>query len=497
MADDDLLQDRQRKLDRLRDEFGVDPYGRRVDDLICLGEALSRYDPMADERFQGDVHQDDRPVVKTSGRVVQHRIMGNLIFLMVRDDSGDLQLAVSKKLVGSDAFSLAKMTDYGDIVVVEGPLGATKTGQISIWAQMYQIATKSLAPPPNKWQGLQDEQQRYRRRYVDLYANPKVMKTMRLRSQIVALLRRFLEQRGFIEVETPILQSQAGGAAARPFITHHNALDIPLFMRVAPELYLKRLLVGGMQRVFELARNFRNEGVDRQHNPEFTLLEVYEAFGNYQTMMELTESRYRELAFSICDDGIIDWGEYQLDFSAAFRRVSFGELFAQANGFPMEAFGKARDRLRELELVEAGLDDWLVVNTLFEATAERGLIQPTFVTDYPSQISPLTRPSYERPEICERWDLFIGEMEMGTAYTELNDPKVQREKFTHQLAGADDQEQTFRTLDEDFLEALSVGMPPAGGLGLGIDRMIMVLTGQQSIRDVILFPLMRPSASFT
>lgn len=505
----DLLADRRRKLDRLRDEFAVDPYGQRETGLISIADARASYDEIADSVYKEDSENDERPIVKIAGRIMASRVMGNLIFFKLRDDTGDIQVAVSKKVVKQPTFSIAKMADLSDIAVAYGPLGMTNKGELSVWSAPqegaagqeaeesggFRIVTKSLALPPGKFHGLQDEELRYRKRYVDMYANPEVVQTMTLRSQLVTEVRTYMDERTFLEVETPMLQSQAGGAAARPFMTHHNALDIDLYLRIAPELYLKRLLVGGMPRVYEINRNFRNEGIDRSHNPEFTAMEVYEAFGNYDTMLELTETLYRRLAKRVSDTGIITWGEHELNLAAPFKQVTFSELYENANGFPIDDFEKARAKARELNLKEAGLDDWLVVNEVFEATAEHGLIQPTFVKDYPSAISPLTRPRKDNPALCERWDLFIAEMEMGTAYTELNDPDIQRAKFTEQIAGADDEEQTYRNLDEDFLEALMVGMPPAGGLGLGIDRMIMVLTGQRSIRDVILFPLMRPLES--
>ena len=496
----DLLADRQARLGKLRQEHGIDPYGGRIDDLVTLADAKAQYDEAADTAHKENPDNDQRPVVKIAGRVMQHRVMGNLIFMSLRDHSGDLQLAVSKKLVGPDLFKIAKLVELSDIVTATGPLAKTKTGEITVWAESkadteeaaFSLSTKSLALPPNKFQGLQDAEQRYRKRYVDMYANPEVIETFQLRSRIVSEIRRFMDGRRFLEVETPMLQPIAGGAAARPFTTHHNALDIPLFLRIAPELYLKRLMVGGLPRVYEINRNFRNEGVDRSHNPEFTSMEVYQAFGDYLTMMELTESLIRRLATTLSASGVIECNGKPIDYSKPFTRVTYAELFERANGFEMTDFDRVREKARGIGLNEKGKDDWLVVNEVFEETAEGGLFQPTFVMDYPSVISPLTRPRKDNPDLCERWDLFIGEMEIGPAYTELNDPDIQEAKFKEQLAGADDEENTFRSLDEDFLEALRVGMPPAGGLGLGIDRIVMLLTGQRSIRDVILFPLMRP-----
>ena len=495
----DLVADRRNKLARLRTEFKIEPYGHRVDELINLDEARNQYDTAADKAFKDNANDDHRPTAKVAGRVMLHRAMGSLIFMTIRDATGDLQIAISKKAVAPETFKIARFVDLGDVVVAAGSLGTTKTGEITIWVNPtgdnvpFQIACKSLAPPPGKWHGLVDPELRYRKRYVDMYTNPKVSRTFQWRSKIVSAIRRFMDERGFLEVETPMLQPIAGGAAARPFATHHNSLDIQMFLRIAPELYLKRLLVGGFNRIYELNRNFRNEGVDREHNPEFTMMEVYQAFGNYMTMMELTEELVRHLAMMVSDgDNEIEWHGHAINYRKPFCRVTYAELFEQANGFSINQIDKVRAKANELNLKEAGVDDWLVINDVFEQTAEAGLIQPTFVMDYPSAISPLTRPKDDDPTLCERWDLFIGCVEIGPAYTELNDPDLQESRFRQQLVGADDEQETFRSLDEDFLEALRVGMPPAGGLGLGIDRLAMLLTGSRSIRDVILFPLLRP-----
>ncbi len=496
----ELIADRRAKLAKFRDELGIHPYGQRIDDKISLKQAKDVYSQEADDKHKADKEVDDRPHARVTGRVMLHRVMGNLIFMTLRDESGDLQIAVSKKAVGLTCFKAAKFVTLGDIVFAQGKIGKTKTQEITCWAQGdegFTLATKSLAPPPSKWDGLKDAELRYRKRYVDMYTNPEVIQTFQWRSKIVNETRKFMDSRSFLEVETPMLHPIAGGAAAKPFTTHHNTLDMQLYMRIAPELYLKRLLVGGMPRVFEINRNFRNEGVDRSHNPEFTAMEVYQAFGDYMSMMELTESLIRHLATIVAKDkngdasAVIEWDGHQIDYGKPFRKVTYADLFEEANGFSIFEFDRVREKAAELNLKYQDMDDWLVVNEVFEATAEGGLIQPTFVMDYPSVISPLTRPRRDDDRLCERWDLFIGEMEIGPAYTELNDPDIQEEKFTQQLQGQDADESTFRNLDHDFLEALRVGMPPAGGLGLGIDRLVMLLTGQRSIRDVILFPLMR------
>jgi lysyl-tRNA synthetase class 2 len=496
-ARNDPVADRRAKLQKLREEWKVDPFGARVDGLISLAEARARFDPAADAAQKADPADDRRAIVRVAGRIMLHRAMGKLIFMTLRDASGDLQVAVSQKNVDDLSFRVARLADLGDVVYAFGPVGTTRTGEVTVWAGgtgALGMAVKSLAPASEKWHGLSDPELRYRQRYMDMYANPQVVQVFQKRSKMVSAIRRFMDERGFLEVETPMLQPIAGGAAARPFVTHHNTLDANLFLRIAPELYLKRLLVGGLPRVYEINRNFRNEGVDRSHNPEFTAMEAYQAFGDYRTMLELTESLIRHLALLLEPTGVIAWGGNAIDYNRPFRQVTFCELFEQVNGFGVGDLDKVRAKARELKLKEAGMDPWLVVNEVFEETCERDLIQPTFVLDYPSVTSPLTRPKREAPDFCERWDLFIGAMEIGPCYSELNDPDIQEARFRQQLAGANDEENTFRSLDEDFLHALRVGMPPTGGLGLGIDRLAMLLTGSASIRDVILFPLMRPQA---
>ncbi|QYU66103.1 lysine--tRNA ligase [Leptolyngbya sp. 15MV] len=442
---------------------------------------------------------------------VSRRSRVRLLWFNLRDATGDLQVALSQRDAAPRAFTLAKLTDLGDVVIARGPLVKTRTGEITIWATDLEPAAKCLVPPPEKHAGLHDLELRYRQRYVDLWSNPQAMRVFRTRSLIVSRVRTLLEQRGFLEVETPMLQTLAGGAAARPFTTHMNALGISLFLRIAPELYLKRLLVGGMPRVFEINRNFRNEGLDKQHNPEFTMLEAYQAFGNMDTVMELTESIIRDTAHAAAphtpgaEGLVLPFGELRIDYARPFRRVTYGELFERAYGFGMHDISRARDVLRATHPEKAAvidqMDDALVVNELFEDKARGGEAQldqavPTFITHYPAAISPLVRPSRENPAIADRADLFIGGMEIAPHYTELNDPDVQEQKFREQLRGLDAdksaEEATYRTMDHDFLRALKVGMPPAGGMGLGIDRLTMLLTDQRTIRDVMLFPMMRP-----
>ncbi len=494
--------------------MGVNPYGQRTPDLISLAAARSLHDPKADQHHadhsKDDNFVDARPIAKIAGRVVLRRDTGGLIWFNLRDHSGDIQLAVSKRDADGDSFNIAKLTDLGDVILAQGRVMKTRAGEVTLWCDTFTLAAKSLVTPPDKHAGLQDPELRYRHRYVDLYANPETISTFFLRSALIARARRMLDARGYLEVETPMLQTLAGGAAARPFMTHMNALDISLFLRIAPELYLKRLLVAGFPRVYEINRNFRNEGLDRNHNPEFTMLEAYEAFGDVHTMMDLTESLTRELATLTAlrnanhdapEDSLptpeelrLPFADTQIDYGSPFLRIPYAQLFEKALGFPMSDTARARKEAASRRLKHEGLDDVLVINELFEHVAEPtlDLTRPTFITDYPSAISPLTRPKPDNPALADRADLFIAGIEIAPHYTELNDPDVQAEKFQQQLAGADDEESTFRTFDHDFIHALKVGMPPAGGMGLGIDRLVMILANQKSIRDAILFPLLRP-----
>jgi len=527
-----LEAQRRANRDQVASELKLPVYGERIDNLTSLASAKARYDSTADKAYNDAVASakaeakaagaganaasviDSRPVVTVAGRVVLSRDNGKLVWLTLRDDTGDLQVACSQRDCDERSFKLAKLTDLGDIVVASGPLMMTKTGEVTIWASSLTTAAKCLLTPPEKHAGLTDPELRYRQRYVDMWVNPETTQVFKLRSLIVSAVREQMTRAGYIEVETPMLQTLAGGAAARPFKTHMNALDISLFMRIAPELYLKRLLVGGLPKVFEINRNFRNEGVDKQHNPEFTMLEAYCAFGDVDTVMRLTEDLIRSVAMAVSEQattppgtstprGTLPFGDLMIDYTAAFRRVSYAELFRGALGFEMtdtpRVLSEAATRhIKTRTPAGQPISTVLIVNELFETFAEKTVDPgvPTFITGYPSAISPLTRPNAQNPEIADRADLFIGGMEIAPHYTELNDPDVQEAKFREQLQGADEgksaEEQTFRTFDADFINALKVGMPPAGGMGLGIDRLIMLMTNQRTIRDIVLFPLMKP-----
>ena len=479
---------RQEKLSQIK-ELGIEPYGGRYDGAELAEDIKVR--PCLREAEKGGIIAGDEGKAKCAGRIVLLRDIGKLIFITLRDWSGTIQVGLSKKLLGPDAsgWPLAKLLDLGDVIGAGGQLGKTRTGEITIWADNLRVLSKCLCQPPEKFHGLSDIDLRYRQRYVDLWANPEVMERFKNRSAIITTIREFLQARGFREVETPMMQAIAGGAAAKPFVTHHNTLDLDLYLRIAPELFLKRLLVGGMEKVFEINRNFRNEGLSRQHNPEFTMLELYQAYADYNVMMDLTEEIVCLLVEKYCSGEQIEFGDMTIDFTQPWRRVRYAEVLKEYSGCEIDDIAAIRAKARELELDEGSMDEAVVINEVFEATVEDNLIAPTFVFDYPASLCPLTRRKKDDPKYAERFELYIAKMELANAYTELNDPAVQEENFQIQLRG---QEETMATMDEDFITALKYGMPPAGGLGIGIDRLVMVLTGATSIRDVVLFPLLRP-----
>ncbi|MHC4344637.1 MAG: lysine--tRNA ligase [Planctomycetota bacterium] len=470
-------QQRHEKLAEIR-QLGVEPYGGKYEGTEAAEDVKSRF-----------IDDDPSGQGRCAGRIVLLRDLGKLIFITLRDRSGTIQIGLSKKLLGRQ-WELVKLLDLGDIIGAAGQLGRTKTGEITIWAESLTFLSKCLRQPPEKFHGLSDVDLRYRHRYVDLWANPEVMERFKKRSAVIATVREFLQGRGFFEVETPMMQTVVGGAAAKPFVTHHNSLDLDLFLRIAPELFLKRLLVGGMEKVFEINRNFRNEGLSRQHNPEFTMLELYQAYADYGVMMDLTEELISLCVEKHCEGNQVRFGEHTIDYSRPWRRVRYGELLKEHSGCDMEDVGAVREKARELGLDEVDMDNAVVVNEVFESTVEDHLVEPTFVMDYPAELCPLARRKKDNPKYAERFELYMGQMELANAYTELNDPGVQEENFRKQLRG---QERSIATMDTDFITALKYGMPPAGGLGIGIDRLVMVLTGAVSIRDVVLFPLLKPA----
>lgn len=434
--------------------------------------------------------------VSVAGRLMQKRVMGKASFCNIADLKGNIQLYVARDVVGEEPYAAFKKFDIGDIVGVKGEVFRTQKGEISVHVSQITLLTKSLQVLPEKYHGLTNTDQRYRQRYVDLIVNPEVRDTFIKRSKIIKEIRNFLDGRDFMEVETPMLVSNAGGAAARPFETHYNALDEDVKLRISLELYLKRLIVGGMERVYEIGRVFRNEGVDTRHNPEFTLMELYQAYTDYYGMMELAESMYRTVCEKVNGTTKIKYGEYEIDFSKPFERITMLDAVKKYSGVDFteiktdeEAKALAKERGIEFEERHKKGD---ILNLFFEEYVEEHLIQPTFVMDHPIEISPLTKKKPDAPDYVERFELFINGWEMANAYSELNDPIDQRERFAAQeeaLAAGDEEA---NHTDEDFLNALAYGMPPTGGIGFGIDRMVMLLTDSAAIRDVLLFPTMKP-----
>ena len=469
--------------------------GREEVDVEGLEEQEARAKKKADYEERRAI-MDAKPInVSVAGRMMFKRVMGKASFMSLRDLKGNIQVYVARDAIGEDPYSDFKKSDVGDIFGVEGYLFRTMTGEISVHANKITLLSKSLQPLPEKFHGLTDTEIRYRQRYTDLICNPEVKDTFVKRSQIIKEIRNFLDSRNFMEVETPMLVSNAGGAAARPFETHYNALDEDVKLRISLELYLKRLIVGGLERVYEIGRVFRNEGVDTRHNPEFTLMELYQAYTDYEGMMELTESMFRYLAQKVLGTTKFKYGDIELDFGKPFERMTMNDAIKKYAGIDFdtvktdeEAKALAKEHHIEFEDRHTKGD---IVNLFFEEFCEKNLIQPTFIMDHPLAISPLTKRKPNDPEKVERFELFINTWEMCNAYSELNDPIDQRERFAAQDAAFEAGDEEANHTDEDFLNALEIGMPPTGGIGYGIDRLVMLLTNSASIRDVLLFPTLK------
>lgn len=485
---------RREKLEKIR-SMGIDPWGGRFDGHVAIAAIRAREGeieviPASEEG--GRPHQSG-PKVRAAGRIMLQRKTGKLVFANIQDWSGVVQLFIGKKQVGDRNWELVQQLDLGDIIGVDGELGRTNTGELTIFVSEVHFLTKSIETPPDKFKGLQDPELRQRMRYLDLIHNEGVLERFLRRTKIVHSIRTTLAGEGFVEVEGPTLHAIAGGAAARPFITHHNALDIDLYMRIALELHLKRLLVGGVERVYELGRVYRNEGISPRHNPEFTMLEAYQSYGDYRSMMDLTEKIIVEAVKATGQDMKLHWGDKEIDFTPPFARRTYDELFAEHTGVEPSDVEGLKKLAESLGMETQGKHPDVVKNELFEEKVEDALVGPVFVTDYPATICPLTKRKSGRPEIAERFELFVQGMEVANAYTELNDPDLQEELFSRQLAGQAE-EDSMAKMDRDFIRALRHGMPPAGGLGIGIDRLVMLLTDSQTIREIILFPLLRPEA---
>jgi lysyl-tRNA synthetase class 2 len=485
---------RREKLRRIQ-ELGFDPWGARFDDVLPIGDIRARegeitVEPAPPGSEKGEPVQRG-PKVRAAGRIVLQRKKGKLIFLDIREWTGQIQLFVGRGQVGEPNWALAECLDLGDLVGVDGELKRTKTGELTIFAEKLHFLTKSIEPPPEKHHGLVDPELRQRMRYLDLAYTEDVLGRFVNRTKIVASIRATMAAERYVEVEGPTLHAIAGGAAARPFKTHHNALGIDLYMRIALELHLKRLLVGGMERVYELGRVYRNEGISPRHNPEFTMLEAYQAYGDYGTMMDLTQRIILESIAATGQSYQVPWDGHTIDFTPPFARHSYDELFSQYTAVPADNPDAIRKFADDMGLDTANKHPDVIKSEVFEARVEDQLAGPVFVLDYPASICPLTKRKAGNAAVAERFELYVEGMEIANAYTELNDPDLQEQLFRTQLAGQKE-EDSMAKMDHDFIRALRHGMPPAGGLGVGIDRLVMLLTNSQSIREVILFPLLRP-----
>jgi lysyl-tRNA synthetase class 2 len=514
---DRIIHERRDKAAALR-AHGSDPYRNDVGPNVALAELRAKYAATKPEKPPAEkgIVPVDAAIHRVAGRVMAKRGMGKTVFAPIADGGGQIQLFLNvDHLAAEDFQQILPQLDIGDIAVAEGPVFWTKTGELSVLARRLWIATKSLRPLPDKWHGMTDVELRYRQRYVDLAVSPDVRDVFRKRSRIVAGIRHFLDARGFLEVETPMMHPIIGGAAARPFVTHHNALDMKLYMRIAPELYLKRLVVGGFERVYEINRNFRNEGLSRQHNPEFTMLEFYQAYATYTDLMDLTEQMIGGLAREVSGGTKVVWDGAEIELASPWRRLTIRDAVRELGGVPEAdrvfadpdfaaqvaiARGVSPKDVEQVKLsampgesdfdrrVRAGHLGYL----LFEATAEHQLAQPTFLTQFPLAVSPLARRNDKDPAFCDRFELFVGGKEIANGFSELNDPDDQRARFQAQVRAKAAGAAETMDYDEDYCRALEIGLPPTAGEGIGIDRLTMLLTGQASIRDVILFPLMRP-----
>ncbi len=479
--------------------LGFPAYPHRFDTTDTVAHLVARHGDA-----EGAALEAARVETIVAGRVLSIRSFGKASFLVLSDGRARLQVYVRQDALSERDFSLAKLLDFGDIIGVAGHLFRTKSNELSVWASSLTFLAKCFVPLPEKWHGLQDIETRYRQRYLDLIVNPDVRRVFEIRSRTVSAIRDALTAKGFLEVETPMMQPIAGGALARPFVTHHNALDVKLYLRIAPELYLKRLVVGGIERVFEINRNFRNEGISTQHNPEFTMLEFYWAYVDYQTLMTFTEELLSHVAVTVTGGAVCPFGEHQVSFAAPFRRLSLRHAAAEAATTRLGRHVSVDD-LRSLDGARAvadalhidvpkGAGAGKIATEVFERLWQEQMVQPTFVYDFPTEVSPLSKQKADDPDTVERFELYIGGFEVANAFSELNDPAEQRRRFEEQLVGRATGDDEAHAMDEDYVRALEYGLPPTGGEGIGIDRLVMLLSNSASIRDVILFPQMRPRA---
>jgi lysyl-tRNA synthetase class 2 len=480
----EILMVRREKLEKLRQE-GMDPFEiTRYDVSHRAREIIDNFDTMEGQ------------TVSIAGRIITKRVMGKASFAHILDSSGQIQIFVRVNEVGDEQYQRFKSFDIGDIIGLTGIVFRTRMGEISVKVQDMLLLAKSLYPLPEKWHGLKDPDLRYRHRYTDLIVNPDVRRTFEIRSKIIRSIRNYLDERGYLEVETPILHTTAGGAAARPFITHHNTLGIDMYLRIATELHLKRLIIGGFDKVYEIGRIFRNEGMSVKHNPEFTSIEIYKAYGDYYDMMELTEDMIVSVAKEVLGTTRIEYQGVEIDLTPPWRRMTMIEAVKEYTGLDFSSISTGEEARKAAQKVGVSIDKdatWgRALNEVFEEKVEEHLIQPIFIKDYPIEVSPLAKKIKDDPRLTYRFEVFITGREMGNAFSELNDPVDQRERFMEQARQRAAGDEEAHMMDEDFIHALEIGMPPTGGLGIGIDRLVMLLTDSYSIRDVILFPTMRP-----
>jgi lysyl-tRNA synthetase, class II len=492
----DLLQQRRANFDELR-RLGVDPYPRKFDRTDTIDALVRAHSPKTGDELDAAAIE-----TTTAGRVLAIRSFGKANFVVISDGVSRIQVYIRQDSLPERDFAIYRLLDFGDFIGVAGKLFRTKTKELTIFASRLEFLAKCFIPLPEKWHGLTDIEIRYRQRYLDLIVNPDSRRVFEVRSRVLAAMRSFLNSRGYLEVETPMMQPIAGGALARPFVTHHNALDMQLFLRIAPELYLKRLTVGGIERVYEINRNFRNEGISTQHNPEFTMLEFYQAYSDYQALMVMTEEMLSAVAREAIGTDQIRFGEHDLSLAPPYRRVSLREgartaAAARLGTDVTDAELRARDTAAALAKrlhidIQPGWGAGRIATELFERLHEHDLVQPTFVYDFPTEVSPLSKQKPDDPDTVERFELYVGGFEVANAFSELNDPAEQRRRFEAQLADRAAGDLEAHAMDEDYIRALEYGLPPTAGEGVGIDRLVMLLTNSPSIRDVILFPLMRP-----
>jgi lysyl-tRNA synthetase class 2 len=494
-SQDEQIAQRRANLAQLG-QLGVDLYPARFDRRHTVAELVAAHGAKSHDELEAE-----RPETVSSGRILAIRSFGKANFLAISDGEASIQIYVRQDSLPPLDFQIFKLLDFGDWIGVEGRLFRTKTNELTIWASRLHFLAKCLLPLPEKWHGLTDVEIRYRQRYLDLIVNPDSRRVFEVRGRVVSAIRSFMTARGFLEVETPMMQPIAGGALARPFVTHHNALDVDLYLRIAPELYLKRLVVGGLERVFEINRNFRNEGISTQHNPEFTMMEFYQAYADYHVLMSLTEELVTNVAAAAIGTDEVTFGEHRISLKGPFARVSLRAAAREAaakrlgRDIPADDFrGREQAAVLARELgveVKPSEGAGRITTAIFESLCEDRLVQPTFVYDFPTEVSPLSKQRADDPDTVERFELYIGGFEVANAFSELNDPVEQRRRFDEQLQNRAGGDLEAHAMDEDYIRALEYGLPPTAGEGVGIDRLVMLLTGSPSIRDVILFPLMR------